>query len=134
MLMLAQNISEVNRLRNCPKEINFAPASYTGPPFLKPLNFDNGHGCSKAPAPLSAGLSFESPRRKLISVKSRYILLTIPAICIKMLFVYLCSYARGVLIMKIKDWFIGDTSKTSVQFFRSLFVGGIATIADMVIT
>ncbi len=35
--------------------------------------------------------------------------------------------------MKIKDWFIGDTSKTSVQFFRSLFVGGIATIADMVI-
>ena len=35
--------------------------------------------------------------------------------------------------MKIKEWFIGDTSKTSVQFFRSLFVGGIATIADMIV-
>ena len=36
--------------------------------------------------------------------------------------------------MKIKEWFIGDTSRTSVQFFRSLFVGGIATVADMLAT
>ena len=35
--------------------------------------------------------------------------------------------------MKIKEWFIGDTSRTSVQFFRSLFVGGIATVADMLV-
>lgn len=35
--------------------------------------------------------------------------------------------------MKIKELFIGDTSHTGIQFFRSLFVGGIATVVDMLI-
>ncbi len=33
--------------------------------------------------------------------------------------------------MKLKDWFVGDTDNTLIQFFRSLFVGGVATLADM---
>lgn len=33
--------------------------------------------------------------------------------------------------MKLKSLFIGDTKNTFIQFFRSLFVGGIATLADM---
>lgn len=35
--------------------------------------------------------------------------------------------------MKIKELFIGDTDNTFIQFFRSLFVGGIATLADMAV-
>ncbi len=35
--------------------------------------------------------------------------------------------------MKIKELFIGETSHTGIQFFRSLFVGGIATAADMLV-
>ncbi len=35
--------------------------------------------------------------------------------------------------MKIKNLFIGDTDNTGIQFFRSLFVGGIATVADMAV-
>ena len=35
--------------------------------------------------------------------------------------------------VKIKELFIGDTSHTGIQFFRSLFVGGIATVVDMLI-
>ena len=35
--------------------------------------------------------------------------------------------------MKIKELFFGDTSHTGIQFFRSLFVGGIATVVDMLI-
>ncbi len=35
--------------------------------------------------------------------------------------------------MKIKSLFVGDTDNTGVQFFRSLFVGGIATVADMAV-
>ena len=35
--------------------------------------------------------------------------------------------------MKIKELFVGDTDHTGIQFFRSLFVGGIATIADMTV-
>ncbi len=35
--------------------------------------------------------------------------------------------------MKLKSLFVGDTSNTFVQFFRSIFVGGIATVADMAV-
>ncbi len=35
--------------------------------------------------------------------------------------------------MNIKALFIGDTNHTGIQFFRSLFVGGIATVADMAV-
>ena len=35
--------------------------------------------------------------------------------------------------MKIKELFVGDTDHTGIQFFRSLFVGGVATIADMAV-
>ena len=35
--------------------------------------------------------------------------------------------------MKIKKLFVGGTSNTFIQFFRSLFVGGIATVVDMLI-
>ena len=35
--------------------------------------------------------------------------------------------------MKIKNLFVGDTDNTFIQFFRSLFVGGIATIVDMAV-
>ncbi len=35
--------------------------------------------------------------------------------------------------MKIKNLFIGGTSNTFIQFFRSLFVGGIATVVDMLV-
>ena len=35
--------------------------------------------------------------------------------------------------MKIKGLFFGDTSHTGIQFFRSLFVGGIATVVDMLV-
>ena len=35
--------------------------------------------------------------------------------------------------MKIKELFIGDTDNTFIQFFRSLFVGGIATLVDMAV-
>lgn len=35
--------------------------------------------------------------------------------------------------MKIKELFVGDTSHTGIQFFRSLFVGGMATVVDMLV-
>ena len=35
--------------------------------------------------------------------------------------------------MKIKELFIGQTSHTGIQFFRSLFVCGIATVVDMLV-
>ncbi len=35
--------------------------------------------------------------------------------------------------MKIKELFVGDTTNTFIQFFRSLFVGGVATVADMLV-
>lgn len=35
--------------------------------------------------------------------------------------------------MKIKELFVGQTSHTGIQFFRSLFVGGIATVVDMLV-
>ncbi len=35
--------------------------------------------------------------------------------------------------MKLKELFISGTNNTFIQFFRSLFVGGIATIADMAV-
>lgn len=40
---------------------------------------------------------------------------------------------EGTPDMKIKNLFIGDTSHTGIQFFRSLFVGGIATVVDMLV-
>ena len=36
-------------------------------------------------------------------------------------------------IMKLKEIFIEGTNNTAIQFFRSLFVGGIATAADMAV-
>ena len=35
--------------------------------------------------------------------------------------------------MKLKELFISGTNNTFIQFFRSLFVGGIATVADMAV-
>ncbi len=35
--------------------------------------------------------------------------------------------------MKLKELFVGDTNNTFIQFFRSLFVGGVATLADMAV-
>ena len=35
--------------------------------------------------------------------------------------------------MSIKGLFVGDTDNTFIQFFRSLFVGGIATVVDMAV-
>ena len=35
--------------------------------------------------------------------------------------------------MKIKELFVNKTNNTMIQFFRSLFVGGIATVADMAV-
>lgn len=35
--------------------------------------------------------------------------------------------------MKLKEIFIEGTNNTFIQFFRSLFVGGIATVADMAV-
>lgn len=35
--------------------------------------------------------------------------------------------------MKFKKLFVGGTSNTFIQFFRSLFVGGIATVVDMLV-
>ncbi len=58
--------------------------------------------------------------------------LTFAVVCSKMVVVYLC--VKEVKdVMKIKELFIGDTSHTGIQFFRSLFVGGIATVVDMLI-
>ena len=35
--------------------------------------------------------------------------------------------------MTIKKLFFEETNHTGIQFFRSLFVGGIATVADMAV-
>ena len=35
--------------------------------------------------------------------------------------------------MKFKEIFIEGTNNTFIQFFRSLFVGGIATVVDMAV-
>ena len=73
----------------------------------------------------------EAPDLNNITLPGVKLVLTIDTICIKIAVVAVSAFLflRGNG-MNLKKIFVEGTNNTFIQFFRSLFVGGIATVVD----